>query len=269
MSKYRPLYSNLWNDPDFENFTIEQKLIFIFLITNSAVEKSGIYKITIKQISFYTDIQKEVINEFINKLINLGKIKYDFENGIIFIKNVFKFQKGMIKNKKIMFICLIKNYQMVKTEFWQDFFSLYGNDEIINEFINDNINKEIKDLIINKKSNETKKTKTPIAVNEECELELKNHNQNVNNESKSKRFVKPTLDEVKQYCTERKNNIDAERFINYYEANGWKIGKNAMKDWKACVRTWEGNSKQSNKPISAVYNQDTPRDYNDISCWYE
>ena len=133
----------------------------------------------------------------------------------------------------------------------------------------DNINKEIKDLIINKKSNETKKTKTPIAVNEECELELKNHNQNVNNESKSKRFVKPTLDEVKQYCTERKNNIDAERFINYYEANGWKIGKNAIKDWKACVRTWEGNSKQSNKPISAVYNQDAPRDYDDISCWYQ
>ena len=48
MSKYKPLYSNLWNDPDFENFTVEQKLIFIFLITNSGVEKSGIYKITNK-----------------------------------------------------------------------------------------------------------------------------------------------------------------------------------------------------------------------------
>jgi len=172
MSKYKPLYSNLWNDPDFENFTVEQKLIFIFLITNSGVEKSGIYKITVKQISFYTDTQKEVINEFINKLINLGKIKYDFENGIIFIKNVFKFQKGMIKNKKIMFICLLKNYQMVKTEFWQEFFSLYSNDEIINEFINENINKEIKDLIINKKPNETKNKKTAIADNLECKSQL-------------------------------------------------------------------------------------------------
>ena len=172
MSKYKPLYSNLWNDPDFENFTVEQKLIFIFLITNSGVEKSGIYKITVKQISFYTDTQKEVINEFINKLINLGKIKYDFENGIIFIKNVFKFQKGMIKNKKIMFICLLKNYQMVKTEFWQEFFSLYSNDEIINEFINENIDKEIKDLIINKKPNETKNKKIAIADNLECKSQL-------------------------------------------------------------------------------------------------
>lgn len=55
------------------------------------------------------------------------------------------------------------------------------------------------------------------------------------------RFVKPTLDEVKAYCTERKNSIDPNRFIDYYEANGWKVGKNPMKDWKAAVRSWENN----------------------------
>jgi len=70
-----------------------------------------------------------------------------------------------------------------------------------------------------------------------------NDNQEINNEYKSKRFVKPSVDEIKQYCLERNNNIDADKFINYYEANGWKIGKNTMKDWKACIRTWEGNDK--------------------------
>lgn len=58
------------------------------------------------------------------------------------------------------------------------------------------------------------------------------------------RFVKPTLDEVKAYCTERKNHIDPSRFIDYYESNGWKVGKNPMKDWKAAVRTWESKDKQ-------------------------
>lgn len=53
------------------------------------------------------------------------------------------------------------------------------------------------------------------------------------------RFTAPTLDEVKAYCSERKNNIDAQRFIDYYTANGWKVGRNSMKDWKAAVRTWE------------------------------
>jgi uncharacterized protein YdaU (DUF1376 family) len=58
---------------------------------------------------------------------------------------------------------------------------------------------------------------------------------------KSKLFIKPTIDEIKDYCLERKNNVNAESFSNYYEARGWKLKGIQMKDWKACVRTWEGN----------------------------
>tara|TARA_R100000664_G_C2742417_1_gene130652 strand:- start:329 stop:934 length:606 start_codon:yes stop_codon:yes gene_type:complete len=71
-----------------------------------------------------------------------------------------------------------------------------------------------------------------------------NNNINITNtnltDSNSKvRFKKPTLDDVKNYCILRQNNIDAEAFIDFYESKNWKIGKNKMKDWKACVRTWE------------------------------
>lgn len=59
--------------------------------------------------------------------------------------------------------------------------------------------------------------------------------------STTPRFIKPTVEEVRAYCRERNNNVDAERFVDYYEANGWKVGKNPMKDWKATVRTWEKN----------------------------
>lgn len=75
-----------------------------------------------------------------------------------------------------------------------------------------------------------------------------------NKETKSKKFIKPTIEEIKDYClNERQNNVDYEKFYNYYESNGWKVGKNSMKDWKACVRTWErnynsnGNSNQGKK----------------------
>ncbi len=66
----------------------------------------------------------------------------------------------------------------------------------------------------------------------------------------SKRFSPPSIDEVKAYCLERNNNVDAERFIDHYTANGWKVGKNSMKDWKAAVRTWEKTSdaKPAQKP---------------------
>jgi len=60
---------------------------------------------------------------------------------------------------------------------------------------------------------------------------------------KTTRFVKPTIEEVSAYCAERKNGINAEAFINFYESKGWKIGKNSMKDWKAAVRTWESKNK--------------------------
>ena len=66
-------------------------------------------------------------------------------------------------------------------------------------------------------------------------------------DKKRKRFSPPTLDEVKAYCAERKNNVDAERFVNYYESNGWMVGKSKMKDWKAAVRTWEKNSFDNKK----------------------
>lgn len=62
-----------------------------------------------------------------------------------------------------------------------------------------------------------------------------------------KRFIPPTLEEVQAYCNERGNNVDAERFINHYTSNGWKVGKNKMQDWKAAVRTWEKNG-YDNKP---------------------
>lgn len=62
-----------------------------------------------------------------------------------------------------------------------------------------------------------------------------------------KRFKKPTVEEVATYCKERNNNVDPQRFWNFYEAKGWKIGKSPMKDWKACVRTWE-KDEQSKPP---------------------
>ena len=77
-----------------------------------------------------------------------------------------------------------------------------------------------------------------------------NTNININNtnltDSNSVRFKKPTLDEVKNYCILRQNNIDAEAFIAYYESKGWTVGSGKMKNWKAAVITWE--KKNYNKP---------------------
>lgn len=66
----------------------------------------------------------------------------------------------------------------------------------------------------------------------------------------SKNFIPPSVEEVKAYCEERNNGIDATAFIDFYTAKGWLIGKNKMKDWKAAVRTWERHEHSNNKGVN-------------------
>ena len=76
------------------------------------------------------------------------------------------------------------------------------------------------------------------------------------------RFIPPTVEEVKAYCIERNNRIDAEHFVDYYTSNGWVVGKVKMKDWKATVRGWE-----KREPVFAKNNKKEDREYmrNDYS----
>lgn len=109
----------------------------------------------------------------------------------------------------------------------------------------------------NRKSNGHKGGRPARKVEiQEKEISEKNQEEEIpaeeNQEEKKttkKRFSKPSVDEVKAYCEERKNRIDPERFVNYYDSKGWKIGSASMKDWKAAVRTWEQN--QRDGPIAS------------------
>lgn len=77
---------------------------------------------------------------------------------------------------------------------------------------------------------------------------------------RSARFVPPTLEQVRAYCAERRNTISPEKFIDYYAANGWMVGKNHMKDWKAAVRNWEARDKDPDK-TRRNYDPGNPANY--------
>ena len=93
-----------------------------------------------------------------------------------------------------------------------------------------------------------------------------NNNFNINSKkSAASRFTPPTVEEVQAYCRERQNNVDPQRFIDYYTARGWLIGKNKMKDWKAAVRTWERsgyNNSSSRSPAPQRQESDPNADLN-------
>lgn len=82
----------------------------------------------------------------------------------------------------------------------------------------------------------------------ENNISMNNINNNINKENAKRKFSKPTLEEINQYCIERNNGINAEAFYDFYESKDWYVGKNKMKDWKACVRTWERREETKAKP---------------------
>lgn len=105
------------------------------------------------------------------------------------------------------------------------------------------------------KENEKEKEKEKVK-----EKESKNNSNNIymcgekiSPQTPRKKFIKPTVEEVRNYCLERNNNVNPEKFIDFYEAKGWYIGKNKMKDWKAAVRTWE--RRNSNGYTNSISNR--------------
>lgn len=122
--------------------------------------------------------------------------------------------------------------------------------------------------------------KQEIANDSNCFNKNKNKNKEEdikeNIKEKSGRFTPPTIEQVKEYCQERGNTVDPDRWFNYYSSNGWKVGKNPMKDWKAAVRTWENNDKQDNRPAGKVvqvlpaqnYNQRSYNETKDVNAFY-
>lgn len=111
------------------------------------------------------------------------------------------------------------------------------------------------------KQNETKQDKIPkVKVEDIKESTLKS-----TKEKPLARFTPPTVDEVAKYCSERHNGINPQAFVDFYASKGWKVGQNQMKDWKACVRTWEqrDNNTPAQKPKLVRAQMYDQRDYNE------
>ena len=82
-------------------------------------------------------------------------------------------------------------------------------------------------------------------------IETKKDDQLSKKKKKSTKFIPPSIEIIKRYCTQRNNKIDPEQFYDFYQSKGWYVGKNKMKDWQACVRTWE-KTERAHYPVKKV-----------------
>ncbi len=121
MAKYRPIYLNIWKDPDFENYTPSQKLLFIYLCTNRETTESGIYPITIKTISNETGISIKKVEKILSE--GLKNVYYDFDNSCVFVKNFYRYKgKG---NPKLIIKSIENDRRNIKTKLWLEFKKTY------------------------------------------------------------------------------------------------------------------------------------------------
>lgn len=127
----------------------------------------------------------------------------------------------------------------------------YQNKEVLEEIREKNRIRQKRYYDNHKQLEEKPNVRSDVSSNVSCSISnsiSKEDNKRIKGECReeekkeketTKRFVSPTVEEVRQYCLERKNSVNPEQFVDFYTSKGWKVGNSPMKDWKACVRTWE------------------------------
>lgn len=186
-------------------------------------------------------------------------------------KNLTPEQQGQI----LMGITMYPNYNPENNPVWS-----FIKSQIDKEFESFNERCEKNSTISKNYWNQTKASGTERIPNDterhpKQELEHKQEQEQELKE-KNKKEKRPSLQEVIDYCDERNNGVDANKWYDYYTANGWKVGRNPMKDWKATVRTWErkqgkpakstneGSEKMVLIDTTSFYLDDTMDEYKDL-----
>lgn len=226
MAVYRNISMNFWTDAKVvDDFTPEDKYFMLYCLTNPYTNLCGCYEISIKQMIRDTGYNEETIDKLIERLSKYNVIRYSKINKELYIINWFKY--NWTKSEKLD-KPLLEEIKNIKTqEFKKELSDLYNNRDTVSipyiYTIDTTVSVSVTDSVTDTVSVSNKKS------------------------NKNSKFIKPTIEEIQEYCNERKNNIDAEHFYNFYESKGWKVGNQPMKNWKASIITWEKKNKENNK----------------------
>lgn len=224
MAMFRTVQVTFWTDAKItDEFTPEDKYFYLYLFTNPHTNLCGCYEISIRQVAWETGYSQETISRLIDRFETVHHvIRYSSETREVLLVNWGKHNwTSSDKYRKP----LLKEIETVKCPEYRAFLmAIYNGEDTVS--------------IPYRYRMDTTNT-----------LSITNTDSNTvtNTEKKSKRFVPPTVDDVKEYCRERNNNVNPDSFVNFYESKGWKVGKEPMKDWKAAVRTWEQRDKEEQK----------------------
>lgn len=231
----RVVSTSFWEDDKVVNdFSPEDKYFFLYLLTNPHTSQLGIYKLVPKtaafEMGYSVDAVKVLLERFENKY---GIIRYSKKTSEVAIKNYLR--HSVLKGGKPVMDCLLQEEKQVE-------------DKSLLQYVcssistKDNLNKTVEEYIshidINNNDNDNDNERY---VNESYH---ESYHDSSNVKSHTKRFIPPTVDEVRDYCISNdKLYVDPESFVSFYESKNWMVGKNKMTSWTGAVGGWNARSK--------------------------
>ena len=248
MAIYRNVQLSFWTDNKVEDdFTPEDKYFYIYLLTNPQTNICGCYEVSYSQMTRQTGYNKETIDRLFDRFENVHKvIRYNRETKEVLLINWYKYNWS--KSEKTL-VGVENVAKHIKSDDFRNYLF-----EVINCIRNDTpimgyicpIQASVSDT-----DADTDTDSVSVSITDADNKASRKGKKTT--EKAEKRFIPPTVEQVEQYCIERNNTVDAQKFVDFYESKGWFVGKNKMKDWKAAVRTWENTEKKRNQNNNMSY----------------
>ena len=230
----RIIDTDFWTDDKvMMEFTPEDRLFMLYLLTNPHTTQLGVYKILPKQMAFELGYSADTVNVLLDRFESKYKmICYSRETSEIAVRNYLKY--SIVKGGKPVFDLLTKEANRVKNKSLLSYIiesASSSENETVIDFCNH--------FCVNENDYENDNDNVNDNDNEDSYHESST-NRTTNRTTNRQRFVPPTVEEVAAYVAERKSKVIPQVFIDFYQSKNWMVGKNKMKDWKAACRNAEG-----------------------------
>jgi len=274
MANYRNISISFWTDSKVDDdFTPEDKYFYLYLLTNPHTNICGCYEISMKQMERETGYNGDTIKRLIGRMQDQHKvILYSKETKEILILNWCRYNWTDSEKVKKAIINVAR----------------YIKNEAFKRYVNDTVSLGYPYTMVTSVTDTDTDTVSDTGTVSESVLETETETENryrsryrnslsaqncasgCAEQPKTQKFIPPTVDEVRAYCNERRNGIDPEEFVSFYESKGWMIGRNKMKNWKSAIITWEKNRKQNGvNTNAAVENDHAPVKYDESGGYWD
>lgn len=261
MANYRNISISFWTDSKVDDdFTPEDKYFYLYLLTNPHTNICGCYEVSTKQMERETGYNIDTIKRLIARMQDIHDvIRYSETTKEMLILHWGRYNWSYSEKVRKAVISVASH---IKNKNFAKYVTDTVNNKISDKQLSDKTDYQITDyqttddtdyqITDDTDKQVTDKTDTisvtDVSIDYAYPIDTISENTNIKSERpKRERFTPPTVEEVKAYCQETGKLIDAEAFVNYYTSNGWKVGRNPMKNWKTTVANWRKRDEESGR----------------------